>query len=62
MSTIKTISAVARTFTILEKLSVVSSTGIEDLARSTGLAKATVYRFLLTLKELGYVRRDGEDR
>jgi IclR family KDG regulon transcriptional repressor len=62
MSTIKNISAVARTFTILEKLSAVSSSGVEDLARSTGLAKATVYRFLLTLKELGYVRRDGEDR
>jgi IclR family KDG regulon transcriptional repressor len=62
MSTIKNISAVARTFTILEKLSAVSSSGVEDLARSTGLAKATVYRFLLTLRELGYVRRDGEDR
>ena len=62
MSTIKNISAVARTFTILEKLSAVSSSGVDDLARSTGLAKATVYRFLLTLRDLGYVRRDGEDR
>lgn len=62
MSTIKNVSAVTRTFTILEKLSAVSSSGVEDLARSTGLAKATVYRFLLTLKDLGYVRRDGEDR
>jgi IclR family transcriptional regulator, KDG regulon repressor len=62
MSTTKNISAVARTFVILEKLSSVSSSGVEDLARSTGLAKATVYRFLLTLKALGYVRRDEGDR
>ncbi|MEJ5187939.1 MAG: IclR family transcriptional regulator [Breznakiellaceae bacterium] len=62
MGQVKTISAVERTFTILEKLSLVSSSSLEDLARATHLAKPTVYRFLQTLRELGYVRKDEGDR
>ncbi|MCX7656323.1 MAG: helix-turn-helix domain-containing protein, partial [Treponemataceae bacterium] len=62
MGKIKTISAVERTFTILEKLSLVSSSSLEDLARASNLAKPTVYRFLQTLRELGYVRKDEGDR
>lgn len=58
----KVISAVSRSITILEKLSLVPSSSLEDLARSTKLAKPTVYRFLLTLRELGYVRKDAGDR
>jgi len=62
MSTPKTISAVDRTFTILNALSSVSGINLEDLAKKTKLAKPTVYRFLQTLKELGYVKRDEGDR
>ena len=58
----KTISAVSRAFTIMEKLSLVSSSGLEELARTSRLAKPTVYRFLLTLRELGYVRKDDAER
>ncbi len=62
MSTTKPLSAVMRTFTILEKLSIVPDSNMEELVRATGLAKPTVYRFLLTLRELGYVRRGEGDR
>lgn len=58
----KAISAVSRVFRIVEKLAVVSSSNLEDLSRSTHLAKPTVYRFLNTLRELGYVKKDDADR
>lgn len=58
----KTISAVARAFVIVEKLSLVSGSNLEQLARAAKLAKPTVYRFLLTLRELGYVKKDDADR
>ncbi|GAB2662491.1 IclR family transcriptional regulator C-terminal domain-containing protein [Gordonia jinhuaensis] len=32
---------------------------LSDVARATGLTRATARRFLLTLNELGYVRTDG---
>ncbi len=32
---------------------------LSDVARATGLTRATARRFLLTLIELGYVRTDG---
>jgi IclR family transcriptional regulator, KDG regulon repressor len=62
MATTKNLSAVSRTFTILEKLSLVSSSSLEDLSKASGLAKPTVYRFLLTLRDLGYVHRDEGDK
>jgi len=58
----KNISAVTRAFVIVEKLALVSSSSLEELARATKLAKPTVYRFLLTLRELGYARKDEGDR
>ncbi|GAB1482651.1 DNA-binding transcriptional regulator KdgR [Treponema sp.] len=58
----KNISAVERAFVIVEKLALVSSSSLEELARATKLAKPTVYRFLLTLRELGYTRKDEADR
>lgn len=33
--------------------------GLSDVARATGLTRATARRFLLTLEKLGYVRSDG---
>ncbi|AEJ18783.1 IclR family transcriptional regulator [Gracilinema caldarium] len=62
MANLKNISAVERTFKILEQLSQVSSTSLENLARTSHIAKPTVYRFLMTLKELGYVKKDEGDR
>lgn len=62
MANVKNISAVERTFRVLETLSMVSSSSLEDLARESRLAKPTVYRFLMTLKDLGYVRKDEGDR
>lgn len=56
------VSAAVRTLAILERLSEKKSLGLEELSREAGLAKPTVYRFLLTLQELGYVRRDEAER
>jgi IclR family transcriptional regulator, KDG regulon repressor len=52
------VSAAARAFAVLECLSRRRSVGLEELSREIGMAKPTAYRFLLTLQELGYARRD----
>lgn len=49
------VKAVVRTFTLLEALAEDPRRGISELARETGMAKATVFRFIQTLKELGYL-------
>ncbi len=55
------VNAAARAFVVLERLSRQRTIGLEALAREVKLAKPTVYRFLLTLQELGYARRaDGD--
>lgn len=56
------VNAAARAFSVLECLSSKRSAGLEELSREAGLAKPTAYRFLLTLQELGYVRRAEDDR
>lgn len=56
------VSAAARALVVLERLSRQRALGLEELSREVGLAKPTVYRFLLTLQELGYVRRADGDR
>ena len=56
------VSAAARALAVLESLSRKRSVGLEELSRELGLAKPTVYRFLQTLQELGYARRDERDR
>jgi len=60
-SSVILLSAVVRVFSILDRLSRESSVSLEELSREVGLAKPTVYRFLQTLQELGYVRRDEKD-
>lgn len=55
------ISAAVRVLAVLERLSRQRAIGLEEISREIKLAKPTVYRFLLTLQELGYARRvDGE--
>lgn len=55
------VSAAVRVLAVLEQLSRQRAIGLEEISREIKLAKPTVYRFLLTLQELGYVRRvDGE--
>lgn len=56
------ISAVARAFSVVDRLSRERSGSLEEISRKTHLAKPTVYRFLLTLQALGYVRRDERDQ
>jgi IclR family KDG regulon transcriptional repressor len=55
------VSAAVRALAVLERLSRQRAIGLEEISREIKLAKPTVYRFLLTLQELGYARRiDGE--
>lgn len=56
------VSAAVRVLSVLEHLSHRRSLGLEEISREIRLAKPTVYRFLLTLQELGYVRRCETDR
>jgi len=56
------VSAAVRVLAVLEKLSQQRTIGLEELSREIKLAKPTVYRFLLTLQELGYARRAENDR
>ena len=57
----KQMSAVMRTISILEALSVVDGINLENLSKTTELPKATLLRFLSTLISLGYAYRDGAD-
>lgn len=57
------VSAVGRTLAVLEALGEQEDdSGLTELAQRVGLSKATVYRFLQSLKRLGYVVQDSEDR
>jgi IclR family transcriptional regulator, KDG regulon repressor len=56
------VNAAVRALSVLESLSRKRSAGLEELSREMGMAKPTVYRFLLTLQELGYARRVEDDR
>ena len=56
------VSAAVRVLSVLERLTQQRAIGLEEISREIKLAKPTVYRFLLTLQELGYVRRIDGDR
>jgi IclR family KDG regulon transcriptional repressor len=52
------VSGVVRTFQIIEAVSRQDQIGLSDLSRILHLHKSTLYRFLTTMCELGYLRRD----
>ncbi|NCN05558.1 MAG: IclR family transcriptional regulator [Spirochaetales bacterium] len=56
------LTGVTRAFSILETLSHYPRINLERLAAETGLPKPTVFRFLNTLRDLGYVHRDPQDQ
>ncbi|WP_282282711.1 DNA-binding transcriptional regulator KdgR [Pseudomonas sp. PS02302] len=57
------VSAVGRTLAVLEALGErEDDCGVSELAQQLDLSKSTVHRFLQTLKALGYVVQDAEDR
>lgn len=50
--------AVYRTMKILEHLAMGEGVGVNEISRSLGLHKSTVFRFLNSLKNLHYVQQD----
>jgi IclR family KDG regulon transcriptional repressor len=54
----ESVAAVLKVFAILQALSERSETGISELSVRLAMPKATVYRFLQTMKTLGYVRQE----
>ena len=55
------VKSVSKTVLILESLANTDGIGVTEVANLTGLSKATAFRFLNTLENLGYVRQDGGD-
>ena len=54
----ESVAAVLKVFAILQALSERNETGISELSVRLAMPKATVYRFLQTMKTLGYVRQE----
>lgn len=56
----ESVAAVLKVFAILQALSENDETGVSDLSVRLAMPKATVYRFLQTMKTLGYVRQEAD--
>lgn len=56
----ESVAAVLKVFAILQALSERNETGISELSVRLAMPKATVYRFLQTMKTLGYVRQEAD--
>lgn len=56
----ESVAAVLKVFAILQALADRSEIGISDLSVRLAMPKATVYRFLQTMKTLGYVRQEPD--
>lgn len=54
------VAAVMKVFSVLEGLAEQGEVGLSELAQRTFMSKSTAYRFLQTMKELGYVRQQPE--
>jgi DNA-binding IclR family transcriptional regulator len=56
-----TIRSVSRAFAVLETLATApGGLRLQELSRRVGLHKATAFRLVRTLVQLGYVKQDGE--
>ena len=56
----ESVAAVLKVFAILQALSQREEIGISDLSVKLAMPKATVYRFLQTMKTLGVVRQESD--
>lgn len=56
----ESVAAVLKVFGIMQALSEQSVIGISDISQRLAMPKATVYRFLQTMKSLGYVQQEQE--
>jgi IclR family KDG regulon transcriptional repressor len=56
----ESVAAVLKVFAILNALGERADIGITDLSVRLAMPKATVYRFLQTMKSLGYVRQEAD--
>ncbi|GLR09121.1 DNA-binding transcriptional regulator KdgR [Mixta theicola] len=54
------VSSVLKVFGILQALGEERENGITELSQRVMMSKSTVYRFLQTMKSLGYVSQEGE--
>jgi len=56
----ESVAAVLKVFAILQALAERNETGISELSMRLAMPKATIYRFLQTMKTLGYVRQETD--
>ncbi|MGL5285408.1 MAG: DNA-binding transcriptional regulator KdgR, partial [Aeromonas sp.] len=54
------VSSVLKVFGILQALGEQKEIGVTELSQRIMMSKSTVYRFLQTMKSLGYVTQEGE--
>ncbi|MEF2070909.1 DNA-binding transcriptional regulator KdgR [Consotaella aegiceratis] len=54
------VAAVMKVFAVLEALAEEKQMSLTELAQKALTSKSTAYRFLQTMKDLGYVQQDGE--
>ncbi|MDV7103717.1 DNA-binding transcriptional regulator KdgR [Vibrio sp. TH_r3] len=54
------VSSVLKVFSILQALGDQKEVGVSDLSQRLMMSKSTTYRFLQTMKTLGYVSQQGE--
>ncbi|KUI97811.1 DNA-binding transcriptional regulator KdgR [Vibrio sp. MEBiC08052] len=54
------VSSVLKVFSILQALGEQKEIGVSELSQRLMMSKATTYRFLQTMKSLGYISQEGE--
>ncbi|MGM3015936.1 helix-turn-helix domain-containing protein, partial [Bacillus cereus group sp. BC329] len=54
------VSSVLKVFSILQALGEQKEIGVSELSQRLMTSKATTYRFLQTMKSMGYVAQEGE--